>query len=151
MTLIFNQCSHRRYSPQKNLQNIPSNPFKLSDGTKIDAGHDIRQLFTASPGCIIMSCDYSGQEVRVTAHLSQDEKLIQAYREGKDPYSEIASLAYNVPYEECCEYRPDGTANPDGKARRGEAKKIVLGKHIIAPIYGDIYRKVCEPHYSWVC
>lgn len=114
-------------SNSPNLQNIPSNPFVLSDGTKIDAGHDIRQLFTASKGCILMSCDYSGQEVRVTAHLSQDEKLIQAYREDKDPYSEIASLAYNVPYEECCEHRPDGTFNADGKARRGEAKKIVLG------------------------
>ena len=134
-----------------NLQQIPSTPFKLSDGTKIDSGHDVRQLFTASPGCVLMSCDYSGQEVRVTAHLSRDEKLIQAYRDGKDPYCEIASLAYNVPYEECTEYRADGTFNPDGKARRGEAKKIVLGKHIIAPIYGDIYRKVCEPHYSWVC
>ena len=126
----FNQYgadTGRVSSNSPNLQNIPSNPFVLSDGTKIDAGHDIRQLFTASEGCILMSCDYSGQEVRVTAHLSQDEKLIQAYREDKDPYSEIASLAYNVPYEECCERRPDGTFNADGKARRGEAKKIVLG------------------------
>ena len=126
----FNQYgadTGRVSSNSPNLQNIPSNPFVLSDGTKIDAGHDIRQLFTASKGCILMSCDYSGQEVRVTAHLSQDEKLIQAYRDGKDPYCEIASLAYNVPYEECTEYRADGTFNPDGKKRRGESKKIVLG------------------------
>lgn len=128
-------CSFKQYGASTgrvscknpNLQQIPSNPFVLSDGTKIDSGHDVRQLFTASPGCILMSCDYSGQEVRVTAHLSQDEKLIQAYRDGKDPYCEIASLAYNVPYEECTEYRADGTFNPDGKKRRGESKKIVLG------------------------
>ena len=126
----FNQYgadTGRVSSNSPNLQNIPSNPFVLSDGTKIDSGHDVRQLFCASPGNILMSCDYSGQEVRVTAHLSHDDKLIQAYIEGKDPYCEIASLAYNVPYEECTEYRADGTFNPDGKSRRGEAKKIVLG------------------------
>ena len=134
-----------------NLQQIPSRPFVLSDGTEIDSGHDVRQLFTASPNHVLLSCDYSGQEVRVTAHLSQDEKLIQAYRDGKDPYCEIASLAYNVPYEECTEYRKDGTANPAGKKRRGEAKRIVLGRHIIAPVYSDICRKVCEPYYSGVC
>ena len=128
-------CSFKQYGASTgrvscknpNLQQIPSNPFVLSDGTKIDSGHDVRQFFTASPGCVLMSCDYSGQEVRVTAHLSQDEKLIQAYRDGKDPYCEIASLAFNVPYEECTEYRKDGTFNPDGKKRRGESKKIVLG------------------------
>ena len=126
----FNQYgadTGRVSSNSPNLQNIPSNPFVLSDGTKIDSGHDVRQLFRASPGCILMSCDYSGQEVRLTAHLSEDVKLIDAYNHGRDPYSEIASLAYNVPYEECCEHRPDGTFNADGKARRGEAKKIVLG------------------------
>ena len=126
----FNQYgadTGRVSSDSPNLQNIPSRPFVLSDGTKIDSGHDVRQLFTASPGCILLSCDYSGQEVRVTAHLSQDEKMIQAYRDGKDVYSEIAALAFNTTYEECCEKRPDGTDNPAGKARRGEAKKIVLG------------------------
>ena len=126
----FNQYgadTGRVSSNSPNLQNIPSQPFVLSDGTKIDSGHDVRQLFRASPGCILMSCDYSGQEVRVTAHLSQDQKMIQAYKDGKDVYSEIAALAFNTTYEECCEHRPDGTFNPDGKARRGEAKKIVLG------------------------
>jgi DNA polymerase I-like protein with 3'-5' exonuclease and polymerase domains len=126
----FNQYgadTGRVSSDSPNLQNIPSNPFTLSDGTKVDSGHDVRQLFTASPGCVLLSCDYSGQEVRLTAHLSQDEKLIQAYKDGKDPYCEIASIAYNVPYDECKEFRPDGTTNPEGKARRSAAKKIVLG------------------------
>lgn len=142
-------CSFKQYGASTgrvsckspNLQQIPSRPFVLSDGTEIDSGHDVRQLFTASDGYVLMSCDYSGQEVRVTAHLSQDEKLIQAYRDGKDPYCEIASLAFGVPYEECTEYRTDGTFNPDGKKRRGEAKKIVLGKHITAPLCSDTYRK----------
>ena len=126
----FNQYgadTGRVSSNEPNLQNIPSQPFVLSDGTKIDSGHDVRQLFKASDGNILLSCDYSGQEVRVTAHLSQDQKMIKAYMDGKDVYSEIAALAFNQPYEECCEYRPDGTFNADGKARRGESKKIVLG------------------------
>jgi DNA polymerase I-like protein with 3'-5' exonuclease and polymerase domains len=114
-------------SKSPNLQNIPSRPFVLNDGTKIDAGHDIRQMFKATPGYILMSCDYSGQEVRVTAHLSNDRKMIQAYVDEKDVYSEIAAIAFNKTYEECCEKWPDGTDNPDGKARRGESKKIVLG------------------------
>lgn len=110
-----------------NLQNISSRPFKLSDGTKIDFGHDIRQMFTASPGCILMSCDYSGQEPRVTAHLSQDQKMIQAYKDGKDVYSEIAAISFNTTYEDCCEFYPNGDDNPEGAARRSEAKRIVLG------------------------
>ena len=138
-------------SNSPNIQNIPSRPFKLKDGTKIDAGHDIRQMFKATPGYILMSCDYSGQEVRVTAHFSNDKKMIQAYVDGKDVYSEIAAIAFNKTYEECCEKWPDGTDNPDGKARRGESKKIVLGKHIIAPAYSDICRKVSERYYSAVC
>lgn len=98
-----------------NLQNIPSH------------NTDIRKMFVASDGYVLMSSDYSAQEPRLTAHLSQDEKMIAAYQAGKDVYCEIASLAYNVPYEECKESRPDGTKNPEGKERRGNAKKIVLG------------------------
>lgn len=89
--------------------------------------------------------------MRVAAHLSNDQKMIQAYRDGKDVYSEIAAIAYNVPYEDCCEEYPNGEDYPEGKARRSSAKRIVLGRRIIAPVYSDICRKVCEPHCSWVC
>ena len=126
----FNQVgadTGRTSSDSPNLQNIPSTPRKLTTGEVIDAGHDVRQFFSAPEGKVLLSCDYSGQEVRVTAHLAHDQKMIQAYRDGKDVYVEIASLAYGVPYEECLENRPDGTTNPEGKARRGSAKKIVLG------------------------
>ena len=47
--------------------------------------------------------------------------------EGKDLYSEIASKAFNKPYEECKEFRPDGTTNKEGKERRTQAKSILLG------------------------
>lgn len=126
----FNQYganTGRTSSDSPNLQNIPSTPRKLTTGEVIDAGHDVRQFFSAPKGKVLLSCDYSGQEVRVTAHLAHDKKMIQAYIDGKDVYVEIASLAYGVPYEDCLENRPDGTTNPEGKARRGSAKKIVLG------------------------
>lgn len=126
----FNQYgadTGRVSSDSPNLQNIPSQPYKTTTGDIVDAGHDVRQFFSAPKGSVLLSCDYSGQEVRVTAHLAHDKKMIQAYQEGKDVYVEIASLAFHKPYEECLENRPDGTTNPDGKARRGAAKKIVLG------------------------
>ena len=56
-----------------------------------------------------------------------DPEMLQAYREGKDLYASIASLAFNKPYEECLEFRPDGTTNKEGKERRSSAKSILLG------------------------
>lgn len=102
-------------SNDPNLQNIPAH------------NKDIRKMFVASPGCYMLSVDYSAQEPRLTVHLSQDKVGIQAYLDGKDLYAEIASLAFNKPYTECLEFRPDGTKNPEGKERRGRAKAIFLG------------------------
>lgn len=56
-----------------------------------------------------------------------DPKMIKAYQEGKDLYAEIAALSFNTTYENCLEFRPDGTTNPDGKNRRSQAKSILLG------------------------
>lgn len=114
----FNQIgadTGRFSSSSPNMQNIPSH------------NKEIRQMFTASPGHVLLSSDYSAQEPRITAHLCQDPKMIKAYIDGKDLYAEMASLAFNYPYEECLEFRPDGTKNPDGKERRNKAKAIFLG------------------------
>lgn len=59
--------------------------------------------------------------------MSHDKRMIQAYIDGKDLYCEIASIAFDVPYEECLEFRPDGTTNAEGKKKRTIAKAIVLG------------------------
>lgn len=136
---MINHNTGRTSSNDPNLQNIPSTPYKMSTGEKIDAGHDVRQFFAAAKDHVLLSCDYSGQEVRVTAHLSQDEKMIQAYVDGKDVYVEIASLAFGVPYEDCLECFPDGTTNPEGKARRGASKRIVLGI-----LYGRQIKSIAE-------
>ena len=110
---------YRRYSPQKeifeNLQNIPSH------------NKEIRQMFKAKDGYVLIGGDYSQQEPRLTAHCSNDEKMKESYHQGKDIYATIASLAFDKPYEECKEFREDGTVNPEGKERRSQAKAIVLG------------------------
>lgn len=114
----FNQIgadTGRFSSSDPNMQNIPSH------------NDEIRKMFRASEGNVLLSSDYSAQEPRLTAHMSNDEKMINAYRQGKDLYVEVASIAYGLPYDECKEFRADGTRNPEGKERRGAAKAIVLG------------------------
>ena len=59
--------------------------------------------------------------------MCQGPKMIKAYQEGKDLYAEIASLSFNTTYENCLEFRPDGTTNKEGKERRSQAKSILLG------------------------
>lgn len=105
-----------RFSSQDpNLQNIPSH------------NKEIRHMFKAQDGYVLIGGDYSQQEPMVTAHLSHDRKMKEAFINGKDIYATIASLAFHQPYEECKEFRSDGTVNPAGKERRTQAKSIVLG------------------------
>ena len=105
-----------RFSSQDpNLQNIPSH------------NKEIRQMFKAQDGYVLIGGDYSQQEPRLTAHCSNDEKMKESYHQGKDIYATIASLAFDKPYEECKEFREEGTVNPEGKERRSQAKAIVLG------------------------
>ena len=84
-------------------------------------------MFKAKDGYVLIGGDYSQQEPRLTAHCSNDEKMKESYHQGKDIYATIASLAFDKPYEECKEFREDGTVNPEGKERRSQAKAIVLG------------------------
>lgn len=116
-------CSFNQYgadtgrfsSSDPNLQNIPSH------------NKDIRKMFVASPGYVLMSSDYSQQEPKVMTQMCGDKKMLDAYRHGKDLYAQIASIAFNTEYENCLEFRPDGTTNKEGKERRSSAKSILLG------------------------
>lgn len=106
----------RMSSRSPNLQNIPSH------------AEDIRHMFRATPGYVLMSSDYSSQEPRITAYVSQSKELIEAFQNNKDVYATIASVAFKLPYENCLEFHPEtGEYQADGKARRTEAKSIVLG------------------------
>lgn len=114
----FNQYgakTGRFSSDSPNLQNIPSH------------NKDIRKMFVAEEGNCLISSDFSQQEPRTLAHMCQDHNMIQAYIDGKDMYSWIASFIYNVPYEQCKEFNPDGSKNPEGKERRTSVKGLILG------------------------
>ena len=114
----FNQYGARtgRFSSENpNMQNIPSH------------NKEIRKMFVASDGYVLMSSDYSQQEPKVMTQMCGDPKMIKAYQEGKDLYAEIAALSFSTTYENCLEFRPDGTTNPEGKNRRSQAKSILLG------------------------
>ena len=74
-----------------NLQNIPS---------KSKIGRAIRKAFEAETGRKIVAADYSQVELKILAHLSNDHKLIEAFRKGKDIHQSTASLIFNKEYEE---------------------------------------------------
>ena len=85
-------------------------------------------LKTYTSPYVILSSDFSQQEPRLTGFVAQDQNMIRAFQEGRDIYATIASIAFNTKYEECLEFNPEtGEYQPDGKARRNEAKVIVLG------------------------
>ena len=84
-----------------------------------------------TPPYVLIGSDYSQQEPKILGFVAKDPAMIKAFSEGKDIYSTIASIAFNVPYEECLENHPiTGEYQKEGKARRTQAKSIVLGRPI---------------------
>ena len=75
-------------SSDPNLQNIP---------VRTEAGRQVRRAFVADSDCKLLSADYSQIELRVLAHLSQDESLLEAFRRGEDIHAATASQMFNVP------------------------------------------------------
>lgn len=143
----FNQYgadTGRFSSSDPNMQNIPSH------------NKEIRKMFRAQNDYVLMSSDFSQQEPKCLAALCRmqgDSQMYDTFMQGKDLYSEIASKAFNMPYEECLEHFPKGTyikqindkwyysdesdydkiadgendVYDDGKSRRSQAKSILLG------------------------
>ena len=91
----FNQtiaATGRLSSTEPNLQNIP---------IRTDAGRRIRDAFVVGDGYAeLMTADYSQIEMRIMAHLSRDEGLIEAFRTGEDLHSFVGSRAFGVPIDE---------------------------------------------------
>ena len=120
-------------SQQPNMQNIPSH---ISD---------IRHMFRATPGYVMMSSDYSQQEPKLTAYISGEPKMIETFKNGRDIYATIGSIAFEVPYEDCLEFHPvTHEYQPEGKLRRTRSKPMVLGinygmeaKALGEKIFGD--------------
>lgn len=115
---------------------------------------------------VLMTSDYSAQEPRLFAQLSNSKEMINSYKQGRDLYSAIAAVAFHTTYEECLEHFPkdtpikqighkwypckedetpdrlaDGETDvyADGKERRSQAKLILLGI-----LYGRGERSVAE-------
>ena len=84
----------RLSSTEPNLQNIP---------VRLELGKQIRKVFYPKDGYVFVDADYSQIELRVLAHMSGDENLIQAYRENKDIHRSTASLVFHTPFEEVTE------------------------------------------------
>ncbi|MDU7031228.1 DNA polymerase I [uncultured Robinsoniella sp.] len=90
----FNQtiaATGRISSTEPNLQNIP---------IRMELGRLIRKVFVPKEGCVFVDADYSQIELRVLAHISGDETLINAYREAQDIHRITASQVFHIPFDE---------------------------------------------------
>ena len=90
----FNQtitATGRLSSTEPNLQNIPM---------RIELGRLIRKAFVPKDGFVFLDSDYSQIELRVLAHMSGDEKLIEAYQQAQDIHRITASQVFHIPFDE---------------------------------------------------
>jgi DNA polymerase-1 len=89
----FNQTETRTgriSSSEPNLQNIP---------VRTKLGAQMRKFFTASDGCVLVDADYSQIELRVLASIANDEKMINAFKEGVDIHKVTASQVFDMPFD----------------------------------------------------
>ena len=93
-------------STEPNLQNIP---------TRFELGKRLRKVFKPDEGCIYIDADYSQIELRVLAHISNDEHMVQAFINGEDIHRQAASKVFNTPIDEV------------SKEQRSAAKAVNFG------------------------
>ena len=93
-------------STEPNLQNIP---------TRIELGKQLRKVFKPEQGKVYIDADYSQIELRVLAHLSEDENMIAAFKNGEDIHRQAASKVLGIPQEEVT------------KEQRSSAKAVNFG------------------------
>ncbi len=78
-------------SSEPNLQNIP---------IRTALGREMRKMFVAAPGHILLDADYSQIELRVLAHIANDQAMIEAFASGKDIHASTAAKLFNLPLDE---------------------------------------------------
>ena len=93
-------------STEPNLQNIP---------TRFELGKQLRKAFKPAENCIYIDADYSQIELRVLAHISNDENMVQAFINGEDIHKQAASKVVNIPIDEVT------------KEQRSNAKAVNFG------------------------
>ncbi len=90
----FNQTGSvtgRLASSDPNLQNIP---------TRTETGQGVRKGFIAAPGQVLLSVDYSQIELRIVAHMSGDQAMLDAFHAGQDIHATTAAAIYDVPLDQ---------------------------------------------------
>ncbi len=105
----FNQTittTGRISSTDPNLQNIPA---------RDELGKNIKKAFVPKQGYVYIDADYSQIELRVLAHMSQDENMLNAFRNDEDIHREVASKVFNTPFDEVT------------KEQRSRAKAVNFG------------------------
>ena len=93
-------------STEPNLQNIP---------TRFELGKRVRKVFEPEEGKVYIDADYSQIELRVLAHISEDEHMIQAFKDGEDIHKQAASKVFKTPIDEVT------------KEQRSDAKAVNFG------------------------
>ena len=93
-------------STEPNLQNIP---------TRIEFGKQLRKVFKPDKGKVYIDADYSQIELRVLAHLSEDEHMINAFKNGEDIHKQAASKVFGIPLDQVT------------KEQRSSAKAVNFG------------------------
>ena len=93
-------------STEPNLQNIP---------TRFELGKQLRKVFKPAEDCLYVDADYSQIELRVLAHISNDEHMVQAFKNGEDIHKQAASKVFNTPIEKVT------------KEQRSNAKAVNFG------------------------
>lgn len=93
-------------STEPNLQNIP---------TRFELGKQLRKVFKPAEGKLYIDADYSQIELRVLAHISNDEHMVQAFKDGEDIHKQAASKVFNTPIDEVT------------KEQRSNAKAVNFG------------------------
>jgi len=99
-----------------------------------------KKLFVAPEGYVIVSADFSAQEVRMIASVSGEEVLLEAFAKGRDPYATLGARYYGLPYEECYK-KADGS---DTQVRK-EMKVVLLQSLYGASKYGIAESLGIEP------
>jgi DNA polymerase-1 len=127
-------ASGRLSSKEPNLQNIP---------VKSDWGKKIRQAFIAKDGCKLICADYSQIELRILAHFSRDENLVNAFNTNQDIHTITASEIFHKPIDEVTkdERRYAKTINFSllyGKTVYGLAQELEIDR-ATAKVYIDTY------------
>lgn len=93
-------------STEPNLQNIP---------TRFELGRNLRKVFKTKEGNIYLDADYSQIELRVLAHISEDENMIKAFHSNEDIHTGVASNVWNIPIDKVT------------KEERSKAKAVNFG------------------------